>query len=257
MDCACSACCHIQLHFQLPQQNLPNIFDLHFASVCAINNLVSEDPVLLAPPDLNHVREVVAELNSKRSFPWTAKLKELVALWEDSGRSTYAMAKRDERLWQKIRDSFVVKWMATSSPRSHLILMPTIPQDADGYANMLFAQFTLSPECEKLGGPCPRPKNGGICGRYFLRTTEKQKHYCSRECASFAAALEATAQKRKGEHDAKLALAREAILKYNPRRTKKNWKEWVVSYCTELEVSQKWLTRAVTKGQLVPPAVTM
>ncbi|MGH9652466.1 MAG: hypothetical protein ACRD6B_03255 [Bryobacteraceae bacterium] len=219
-------------------------------------------PVLLNPAGRDIVVEICTELNSRRSFPWTVKLKELVALWEAAGRNTYAMETKDKALWGKIRESFEVEWIVPrnpGTPRTHLMFRPTLPQDADRYAYSLFAQFTLSPHCENLGGPCPRPgpKGEGICGKYFVRTTEKEKRYCSRECGSIAGALEATSRKREKKHKDKLDLAREAILKYNPRRTKKNWKEWVVSYCTELEVSQKWLTRAVTNGQLVPPAATM
>jgi len=67
-------------------------------------------------------------------------------------------------------------------------------------------------------------------------------------------AKEATRRTREREHADKLALARKAISKYNPKRTSKDWRTWTIDYCQELEISQKWLTRAIHKGELQPPS---
>jgi hypothetical protein len=105
-----------------------------------------------------------------------------------------------------------------------------------------FLRLIRTPEPERLGGPCPRKG----CGNWFTKGTSREKHFCCRNCASIASGLEGTKRSREK--------AKEAISKYKPGRTRKPWKLWVAEYCAGEDISVKWLTRAVTKGELTAPA---
>jgi endogenous inhibitor of DNA gyrase (YacG/DUF329 family) len=114
------------------------------------------------------------------------------------------------------------------------------------FAAKEFIRLITSADWDKFRGPCPR------CGKYFVRATSKEKRYCSRECASISAAMEATRNKRYREHEDKLKRAQDALRRFKPGRSRRGWKEWVSA--NEPDISKKWLTRAVTNRELqLPP----
>ncbi len=53
----------------------------------------------------------------------------------------------------------------------------------------LFHLLTVTPDCEKLAGPCPR------CDRYYIKKRASQKVYCSRRCGNAATAVGRTRER--------------------------------------------------------------
>jgi hypothetical protein len=111
-------------------------------------------------------------------------------------------------------------------------------------AIMLFHLLTVNPLCEKLAGPCPR------CDRYFIKKRASQKVYCSRRCGNAATAAVRTSERLADERNQKLARASAAMKRWKPTTTRRDWKVWVAS---KTGIDQRFLTRAITKGDLVPP----
>jgi hypothetical protein len=118
-----------------------------------------------------------------------------------------------------------------------------------------FIQLLQNADIERFAGPCRR------CGRYYIRKTAKPSVYCSRECASQATAIKRTIENRKRQHAQKLELAVSGIERWRSLvakgRTKKGWKEFVAndfkSADPALDLTVRFLSRAVNKGELIPP----
>jgi hypothetical protein len=121
----------------------------------------------------------------------------------------------------------------------------------------LLAVLVTHPQGDKLAGPCE------CCGQYFLKKTIKQLvresaelergAYCSRNCRSLVSARIATLKRRKDEHAQKLLRASEAAAMWDPQRTRLDWKDFVSS--KHLDITRKWLTRAVHRDELQDPTV--
>ena len=111
-------------------------------------------------------------------------------------------------------------------------------------ALILFHLLTVAPGCEKIAGPCPR------CDRYYIKKRASQKVYCSRRCGNAATAVARTRQRIASERSEKLACARAAVKKWGSASTRQDWKHWVAQ---KTGIDTRFLTRAVTKGDLVPP----
>lgn len=131
---------------------------------------------------------------------------------------------------------------------------PKRPWTAWDHAWNLFIQFLRNEDIERLGGPCRR------CSRYYIRKTAKPSVYCSRECASQATAIKRTIENRKRQHAQKLELAASGIEKWRSLvakgRTSKGWKEFVANLKSAdpaLDLTVRFLSRAVNKGELIPP----
>ena len=108
----------------------------------------------------------------------------------------------------------------------------------------LFHLLTIVPGCEKIAGPCPR------CDRYYIKKRASQKVYCSRRCGNAATAVARTRERIAGERKDKLARASAAMKKWESVATRQDWKHWVAK---KTGIDPRFLTRAVTKGDLVPP----
>jgi len=125
------------------------------------------------------------------------------------------------------------------------------PWTAWDFACQQFVRLITNPACDRLGGPCPR------CGKHFVRKTAKPSIYCSARCASQATAIKATIKARQEQHANKLAAAREGIEAWERLarrgRVKQPWKEWVSKYKPGAEITPKFLSRALNKGELQGP----
>lgn len=109
----------------------------------------------------------------------------------------------------------------------------------------MFADLVTNEMCEKLAGPCAR------CGNYYIKKRESQKVYCSRKCGNAATALKRTRERLKEERREKLANITRAIQQWKHHsRTRLDWKSWVVM---KTKLDPRFITRAVTNGDLVPP----
>jgi len=107
-----------------------------------------------------------------------------------------------------------------------------------------FLLLITNPYSSRLAGPCAR------CGEYYLRKRISQKVYCSRRCGNVTTATARTREQRKQKHADKLRRSRAAIEKWTRTRTK-YWKTWVTKL--EPDITPKFLTRAVNKGELKAP----
>lgn len=121
---------------------------------------------------------------------------------------------------------------------------PADMQDENQIATWLLANLVTNPLCEKLAGPCAR------CGRYYIKKRASQKVYCSRRCGNAATALARTRERIKAERDDKLRRAKTAIREWRSAKTQQDWKHWVAKRAS---VDLRFLTRAVTKHDIVPP----
>lgn len=120
------------------------------------------------------------------------------------------------------------------------------PWTAWDLAMYQFIWLITNPEREKLAGPCAR------CGKYYIKKRVSQKVYCSRICGNATTAVIRTRKKWDEDHREKINRAGEAQDKWlKDRKTKKPWKEYVCMKCPD--ISQKFLTRAVNKGELSEP----
>jgi hypothetical protein len=108
-----------------------------------------------------------------------------------------------------------------------------------------FLLLITNPYANKLAGPCAR------CGNYYLKKRVSQKVYCSRRCGNVTTATVRTREQRTQNHADKLRRSRAAIQKWTRTRTKLDWKQWVSR--RELDITRKFLTRAVNRGELKPP----
>jgi hypothetical protein len=108
-----------------------------------------------------------------------------------------------------------------------------------------FLLLITNPYAHKLAGPCAR------CGNYYLKKRASQKIYCSRRCGNATTATVRTREQRIQNHADKLGRSGAAIQKWMRTQTKLDWKLWVCR--REPDITPKFLTRAVNRGELKPP----
>ena len=108
-----------------------------------------------------------------------------------------------------------------------------------------FLLLITNPYANKLAGPCAR------CGNYYLKKRVSQKVYCSRRCGNARTATVRTREQRIQNHADKLRRSRAAIRKWMRTRTGLDWKQYVCKQ--ESDITPKFLTRAVNRGELKPP----
>ena len=208
-------------------------------------------PVLITEPDARDLAKIRDVLNSKS--PDGAELRLLITIWQRSGPNLQKMLWADHVLWRELQATLNPLYLPTRTGRAHLALFPAgDSHDAKHVARVMFVGFTLNPETDKLGGPCPR------CEKYFIRKTAKQSVYCSHRCASQATAIKRTLEIRQERHAHKLDVAKEAIAKWNKlsrqHRTRQGWKEYVAGYDPDAEITTRFLTRAVNQNALQAPS---
>jgi hypothetical protein len=207
----------------------------------------------LDPPDLDELKRICGGLNSDKPQPWVPELRRLLKTYFELGRSL------PESEWRILVESAEPKLLfVRNTGRFCLWVDPKRPWDPDYCARYFFVRFTMNPDFEKLGGPCPRLKKSGVpCGRFFIRAGFREKRYCSRECASSADARTSTVRKRAEEHRVKLEAAKRGIAEFNrlpsSRRARTTWKDYVARSDRAAGISKKFLTRAVNRGELQPP----
>jgi hypothetical protein len=205
-------------------------------------------------------------LNSTGQSELRRRLRQLVKAWQDSGpnleQMTYGSHKQ---LLTPLQLICVGHWMPTTTGRAVLYVQPDVhgleelvgrhrvhEQQPNGRWELTpeanawieFGFFTLNPHCEELAGPCAR------CDRYYIKKRASQKVYCSRRCGNAATAVVRTRERIADERADKLTRAKAAMKKWKPAATRQDWKTWVAG---KTGIDQRFLTRAVTKGDLVPP----
>jgi hypothetical protein len=178
------------------------------------------------------------------------ELRRLIAEWDKSGPNLQQLFKQNPDLQERCSRGTMLL-IPTKEGRAQLAWTPhqtvnkSSPQKAAALTH--FIQFLVNPLALELGGPCMR------CDKFYVKNTTRQKTYCSRRCGTGRTALSATQRRREAEYAKKLLMAQQKIEQYVASRTRAGWKEWVGAK-TKGEITEKWLTRAVNSGKLIPPA---
>jgi hypothetical protein len=205
-------------------------------------------------------------LNSSEQPELREHLWKLVKAWQDSGPDLEKMLWGSHKnLLTPLQILCVGRWMPSNSGRAFMYIHSEIGRLADHVGQervhqekpdgswkltpetdawIAFAFFTLNPHCEELAGPCAR------CGRYYVKKRASQKVYCSRRCGNAATAIARTHERIANERRTKIARASAAIKKWRSTATRQDWKQWVAK---KTGIDPRFLTRAVTKGDIVPP----
>jgi len=206
--------------------------------------------------DLDHILDV---LNRKpQPTLYGEPLIRLIERLKECGGNLKKMMDSDPALEETVAKVCVTRWMPSTKGTAYLVLQPVwehilkpelTPEQVarmrpERYAALLFHVGTLNPEWDKLAGPCAR------CGQYYLKKRASQKVYCSRRCGNAATAVVRTRERIASERRDKLARAQAAAKKWNRAATRQDWKHWVAK---KTGIDPRFLTRAVTKGDLVPP----
>jgi hypothetical protein len=181
-----------------------------------------------------------------------AILREMVSAWmrtRDSDFGLEIFLETHPELRKDIRRHWEATPTALTSAEigggAAIALMPNPGPTPYQEALRFFVWLITNPKCDKLEGPCAR------CGNYYMRRSVRNKAYCSRFCGTRATALAATRKRRDEEHADKLLRAAGAAREWTTERTKQGWKPWVSR--RHPDITLKFLTRAVNKGELKPP----
>jgi hypothetical protein len=208
--------------------------------------------------DLDYLVEVLNRKPQGGVSPYAEELIPLMERLKGCGGNLKKMMDGDPELAKAVAEVCITRWVPSKTGRAYLVLQPSwdhilkperTPEQVDQmrperYAALLFHVGTLNPEWDKLAGPCPR------CDRYYIKKRASQKVYCSRRCGNAATAVARTRERIASERRDKLARVNAALNRWERATTRQDWKHWVAK---KTGIDPRFLTRAVTKGDLVPP----
>lgn len=188
-------------------------------------------------------------LNEVRDTERGKEVVRLISEWMAApSLSAFLHANDDRRAFGvELNASIQVGLLASKRHRYCLPhFFPTPPNEGNPhtFTLWLFAHLVTNRLCEKLAGPCAR------CGRYYIKRHALQTVYCSRRCGNAATALARTRERIQVERSEKLDRAKAAMKKWERATTQQDWKSWVAQ---KTKIDARFLTRAVHKGDLVPP----
>lgn len=212
------------------------------------------------------LNEICGALNSETHRDLRFLLRTWVKAWQASGpnlKKLFRFVPEPERM--ALLFAMRTLWSPTDGANAELFLVPDYPEmatflgekrvwlEVDGKrtrtlearAIALFHLLTVIPGCEKIAGPCPR------CDRYYIKKRASQKVYCSRRCGNAATAVARTRERIADERGDKIARAKAAMKRWKPTANRQDWKHWVTE---KTGIDPRFLTRAVTRGDLVPPS---
>jgi hypothetical protein len=212
----------------------------------------STKQVFVGEPDQADLEKICSVLNSEKYPERRDELRRLVHRWQASGPKLQALLDSDDTLSREVQESWKGKYMPGKLGRAHFALLPSrLIHTAHQYAVGMFAALTLNPDCEKLTGPCSYVP----CRKYFIQKTKRRTSYCSRRCCQFASAIRHRKKQLLEEREDKLNRAVAAVKRWRMLRTNDDWKTSVCKQ--EPDITVRFLTRAVGKGDLVPPTKTV
>lgn len=191
--------------------------------------------------------QYICDLLNRVNAGWVLELRRLIQDWRSSGPNLIKMLEADPALYNKLKDDFSAVWLPSESGRSFISFNTRASYtDPHHAARVFFVRITLSPEWDKMGGPCLR------CQRFYIKQRISQTSYCSRRCGNAATAALRTRQRLDTEHIDKLTRSKQDQIRwkrdFKNGRTKIGWKEFVSA--RHPDISVKFLTRAVNKGEL-------
>ena len=216
--------------------------------------------------DSKVMNTILGLLNHKNSTGPKAvvrgELRRLVAAWDDAGRDAGKTLQALPELAPYLRDkSGRPSWSLAfgvggsglqfiPEPDVDLREVPSITETEVYKARLWFVRLLFNELRDSLAGPCKWKH----CGKYFRLKGNRRTAYCSRPCCQYSAASRCTQRRLQREHADKLQRVQAAMQKWPTARTKDDWKAFVSKQQElkqqELEISRKFLTRAVTKGEL-------
>ena len=204
--------------------------------------------VFVGRPDRAYLERICKELNATKYPQRRDEMRQLVQRWRESGPHLDRLLDSDQILKSELHSMWHGEYHAGKGARAHIVLKTTKFQYTDHeYAIGMFAALTLNPECERLAGPCAHIP----CGKYFIRKGKRLTSYCSRLCCQRASAIRHTKRRIEADRKDKLERARAAVQKWRTARTRDDWK---TSVCKrEPDITMRFLTRAVTKGDILEP----
>jgi len=181
-------------------------------------------------------------------------LRQYIDSWLESDSTYQKWRKKNPELFDNINHNLSTTRLKLTDQNIDGQLLPNVrvltpsPLDptyhVDQHTIWLFIQFIVSALRERLG-KCSR------CRRYFIRSVRQNGMYCSRKCATHMTALISTKARRQREHSMKLERSHKALVRIGQRsKLPKNWKELAAK---KAGVTRQWLTRAINKGELLPP----
>jgi hypothetical protein len=180
----------------------------------------------------------------------TERGQELVKLLEEwmAAPSLAAMLQNNVEIGQDLQNAAKLSFFVPGKNHKYgrYQVTPDGPNvyDPHSFTVWMFANLVTNPLCERLAGPCAR------CGIFYIKKRMSQTVYCSRRCGNAATALARTRERIKAERKDKLRRAKTAIKEWRSAKTQEDWKHWVANRAS---VDLRFLTRAIKKGDLVPP----
>lgn len=204
---------------------------------------------------INRTRIITREVKSPADYrevrlrpsDMQIELSRLVAEWMKSGPNLRKMFRKHPKLAQQARKGSTIFYTLPYG-RGYLEWAPITnetgalsPQDQ---AFEYFMTLITNPQWEMLGGPCRR------CKDFFLKKTKRRRVYCTRKCGSGITAVQAVDRYRQREHAKRIERAQDAIEQWSKAKRRLGWKDWVSN---RTDLTKKWITRAVNKGDLQHP----
>jgi hypothetical protein len=192
-------------------------------------------------------------------------LRDLVEKWHDSGwnlaqcfRSNPSMQSSIERLLRRQP----LALLPSSDPGPSVLVNPFAPTTpftvrrnrrgkSDHMANAredartLFIRLAQHPGCSRLG-KCVR------CGRYFYGRSGQKCCPRPRRCGSYLAAIRATKANWRQARKTLIDMAQQEVARWETEGVRTPWKTWVAR---RVKKTEKWITRAINRGELTPPRV--
>jgi len=180
-------------------------------------------------------------------------LRQLVGSWFAVDKDFTRWCETNPRLFQNLRLG-VFSWHFQIDPLGPAPIRKSIlphigwaAKNADlAIACWQFADFLENPLREQLG-KCYR------CRRYFLNKSKRRnKVYCSQRCGHTTTAIKSTRKRRRQQREQTLKRVRTELRNLVPDTPKASqWKRYLAR---RAGVTNKWITRAVNKGELRLPA---
>jgi hypothetical protein len=204
--------------------------------------------VFVGEPCAGDLERICDVLNSSAYPNRQRELRQFVQRWRVSGPNLEKMLDEDEALADELQNSWFGKYISGAHGRAHILLRPKkLKHNDHEYAVGMFAALTLHPECERLQGPCAYRR----CGKYYLQKTRRKTDFCSRPCQQKAGGLRHRQAQLTELRNEKLRKAEVAIRQWRTSRKRLDWMTWVCRHIPE--ITRTFLTRAVNKGDLIPP----
>lgn len=220
-------------------------------------------------------------------------LRRLVRAWQDAVSASddfepliwkLALSSEDRSRLERFTKSLQVYFSSDLTMRVH----DASPSPYDPAA-IQFTRLIRNSQNWRLCSPCPGVTNDEVCGRWFLRKDRHERKFCQRKCAANAAKAGERARNHKAtlkraanaitdyenlcrnraaklgvesvldKHKKSLALVQRAELEREIKRTRRCWlavidsEDWKGAMSQVTGISKKFLTLAVTRGELTAP----